>query len=176
MLNNYWTQFYKTHRRQKESSFARLVEETISTGSVLVDLGCGDGRDTVFFTEQGIVATGVDKATTGESVSHYIKNNTSPEYVYTRFFWHSIQRKDQLAILKWTKGTLFIEARTTEDKKRSKTFRKHKRYYVDIVNLLKDLKDNGFQITSLCEGTGFAKFKKEDPHLVRLIAKKQRKD
>jgi hypothetical protein len=63
-----------------------------------------------------------------------------------------------------------IEARTTEDKKRNHIYT-HKRNYVNVPQLVQDLKDNGFQIIRLEEGE-FSPFKNENPHLVRVIAKK----
>lgn len=120
---------------------------------------------------------GVDSAGQGPSiitqdVNEYIKNTPCPPVVYTRFFWHSIDRDTQLAILKWVKGILLIEARTTDDSKTSKMFGEHYRNYVSVPQLVNDLKDHGFEITSLCEGRDLAKFKNENPHVVRAVVKK----
>ncbi len=170
-----WESFYKTEHNFKNSTFSDFVFEQIK-GDSLVELGCGDGRDLKFFIKNGINACGIDKAFEGRNITKqdvldFIKNNNSPEYVYTRFFWHIVNRDIQLEILKWVKGTLFIEARTAEDRPLN-LFTKHKRYLINVSQLVKDLKDNGFQITYLHEGRGLSVLKGEDPYLVRIVAKK----
>lgn len=169
MQNKYWKDFYKTAEVLPPSSFAEWSAPLMK--SEVVELGCGNGRDLRYFLEKGIKATGVDSAF-GEDVEEYIKKHKSPEYVYTRFFWHSINRELQKKILKWTKSYIFIEARTTEDRDRPKVFGDHTRHFVHIGNLLTDLYKNGFVIVEFKEGTGLSPFKDEDPYLVRVFAKK----
>lgn len=168
---NYWEQFYKKNLTLQPSSFAKYVLPQIS--GKLIDLGCGNYRDTNYFVFNKIDAVGIDEVH-GEqdSVERYMVENKSPRNVYARFFWHSIGRELQLAILGWTSNFIFIEARTTDDKLSPKVFKKHERNFVDVAQLVNDLKNNGFQIIKLEEGRGFSKFKGEDPHLVRVIAKK----
>lgn len=172
----YWEGFYKTKRKFKASTFAEWVRPFVQGD--LVDIGCGQGRDVHYFLENGVRAGGIDEAFENEfiiktSVLDYMKKAESPRNVYARFFWHAIDRKEQLAILKWTKNFIFIEARTTDDKYKPKVFEKHSRNFVDVGQLVKDLKTNGFRIVRLEEGTGYSKYKGEDPFLVRVVAKKQ---
>lgn len=169
MNKKYWKQFYEKALTLEPSSFAKFCLPYVKGD--LIDLGCGNYRDTNYFLFHKINVDGIDEVY-GQKVEDYIKQNKSPKNVYARFFWHSIPRELQLAILKWTSGYVFIEARTTEDQLRPKVFAKHERNFVDVGQLAKDLKDNGFQIIKLEEGTGFSKFKGEDPFLVRVIAKK----
>lgn len=174
MNKKYWEKFYKKYPEKKPSSFAKFVLPHIE--GTLVDLGCGNGRDLMFFLSRKIKAHGVDESFKNKyivqsPVSKYMKVRKSPENVYTRFFWHAITKKEQLEILKWVKGMIFIEARTTEDRKLAKVFSPHKRNYVNVKSLVKDLKTNGFQILRLEEGY-FSPYKGENPHLVRVIAKK----
>lgn len=175
MSTVYWEKFYKQKLKFKASPFAQWVRPFIHGD--IVDIGCGNGRDLHYFLENGFRAGGIDEAFENEfiiktSVQEYMKAAESPKCVYTRFFWHAIDRKTQLAILKWTKDTIFIEARTTEDKFKPKVFAKHERNFVDTAQLVKDLKHNGFKIMRLEEGTGFSKYKGEDPFLVRVVARK----
>ena len=120
--------------------------------------------------------SGVDSAFENElikkqDVGKYIKENKSPKYVYTRFFWHAIERKLQLEILKWVSDYILIEARTTEDT--PVLYTNHDRNFVNVAQLVKDLKDNEFEIVYLHEGRGLSRYKNEDPHLVRCVAYKK---
>lgn len=169
MNREYWIKYYKKHKMKEPSSFARFVKPWVE--GLLVDLGCGDGRDLDYFDHNGIICFGADQVK-GSPIEDLIKYTTSPSYVYARFLWHAIDRKLQLAILKWTKHYIFIEARTTEDKDTKKIFKYHKRNYVNVSQIVKDLKDNGFEIEYLKEGRGLAVYKTEDPHIIRIIAKK----
>lgn len=47
------------------SSFAREVAAMLPPGARLLDLGCGEGRDSVFFATQGFEVVGVDASRAG---------------------------------------------------------------------------------------------------------------
>ncbi|MFQ5827898.1 MAG: class I SAM-dependent methyltransferase [Candidatus Methylomirabilia bacterium] len=47
------------------SSFARRVAELAAPGGRVLDLGCGEGRDSVFFAAHGLDVTGVDASRAG---------------------------------------------------------------------------------------------------------------
>ncbi len=173
----YWDKFYEKYKEDGPSSFAVEVLFALNSKDKVVDLGCGNGRDVYFFRDNEVSATGVDESfesrcITKDTISNYMSTTKSPKHVYTRFFWHAIPREEQLKVLDWVSEWIYIEARTTEDQKRYHKFTKHYRNYVSVPRLVKDLKDNGFQIVRLEEGTGFSKFKGEDPHLVRVVARK----
>lgn len=174
MNKEFWTDYYKKEKIKEPSSFAEFCVDKIDGD--LVDVGCGDGRDLYFFKKEGIQAHGVDGSNEDigiikQNILSYIRANKSPENVYARFFWHAITREEQLEILRWTKNRIFIEARTKKDKPKN-IIGRHKRNMVDVNRLVKDLKDNGFEILHLEDGYGFSPFRGEDPHLVRVIAEK----
>lgn len=171
-MNNkkYWKEFYQKNTIEEPSSFAEYILPLVK--GELIDLGCGNYRDTNFFLFNKIDADGIDEVH-GYKVEDHIKKNKSPNNVYARFFWHAIDRPLQLKILKWTKKFIFIEARTTEDAKRLKMAKPHQRNYVNVAQLVSDLKANKFTIISMEEGTGLSPYKKEDPFLVRIIARKE---
>jgi len=175
MNKEFWENHYKKYKQTEPSSFAQFIVDDVK-GS-LVDIGCGDGRDLYYFKRKGIQAHGVDESNEDlfiirQNILDYIKEQPSPDNVYARFFWHAIDRTEQLAILDWTKKYLFIEARTTEDKPKN-VIGRHRRKLVDTKRLRKDLLDRGFIIKYFYEGTGLSPYRGEDPHLVRIIAEKQ---
>jgi hypothetical protein len=171
---DYWKQFYNKKITNKPSNFAVFCSNIID-GS-LIDLGCGNCRDTNYFKGLGILAVGIDNANTEKDVirvdiSAYIKEMESPKYVYSRFLWHSINEELQDEILKWTADYIMIETRTDKDIPLD-LFGKHRRNLTNVNELIKKLIDNKFEILFLRQGTGLSKFKKEDPHTLWLIARK----
>jgi len=173
----YWEAFYKKNTVLGPSSFATFVLPFLK--GTTVELGCGNGRDTHFFAQNKVDILGVDSAFEGrgivqEDVFSFIQREVSPDYVYTRFFWHSIDWETQLEILKWTKDYIFIEARTTKDIQTTKVHGGHQRNYVDIQQLEADLLGEGFTIEHMEYGYGLSVYQDEDPHLVRIIARKKK--
>ncbi len=66
-MRNPWPRVYRKGGYTwgtEESSFAREVAGYLTGGRVL-DLGCGEGRDAVFFAKQGFEVTGVDISQAG---------------------------------------------------------------------------------------------------------------
>lgn len=167
----HWKEFYAAKKlTTKPSSFTQFVFPYLKGGE-LIELGCGNCRDLNYFKSNGIQATGIDEAL-GTKVEDYIRQNRSPKYVYTRFFWHAIPTHTQYQILDWAEKYIFIEARTTEDENKLKHFKPHLRNYVNVSKLVVELKSFGYEIVHLEEGIGFSPFKEEDPHLVRVVAKR----
>ena len=60
--NDYWNNFYKTNGVvNKPSLFAQYVEENhFEPGKTLLELGCGNGRDAIFFAEKGKRVSALD--------------------------------------------------------------------------------------------------------------------
>lgn len=178
MKNNlkYWKKFYRKAEVLPHSPFAEWAL-THMNGS-FVELGCGNGRDLNYFLAKGLKGIGVDSAYEDDNIAKmdivaYMKRNKSPDNVYTRFFWHAIDRPLQLKILQWASGNLFIEARTTLDMDRKKVFGQHARNYIDPEQIQLDLDEYGFEMVDGEMGTGLSKYKGEDPHLIRIFAKKK---
>lgn len=114
--------------------------------------------------------------------SKIIKNKFS---IYSRFTWHSINEKSENTLLKkLIKNSnfeyIFIETRSDKDglcgigKEISKNefITDHYRRFINKNSLVKKIKKN-FEIIYLKESTGFSIFKKENPCLIRLIAKRK---
>lgn len=174
MNKEFWDEHYKHFFFKEASSFAEFVLPFIR-GSV-VEIGAGDGRDIEFFLQRDITIIGVDQSNDSPSIirsdaTSFMKKNSPAQNTYTRFFWHATDRDVQLEVLRWVRGRLFIEARTTEDRPKN-LFGEHKRNLVEPGRLLKDLGDHGFKILYLHQGKGLSRYKDEDPHLIRVIADK----
>jgi tellurite methyltransferase len=58
----YWNEFYKQVILQDESSFCGLVKKMIGTDTVILDIGCGSGRDTYSFAKDGYEVIGLDRS------------------------------------------------------------------------------------------------------------------
>ena len=59
----YWADYYAHHVHGDASSFARFVHDRVGPGPVtVIDIGCGDGRDSIFFATRGRKVLGLDRA------------------------------------------------------------------------------------------------------------------
>lgn len=146
----YWNDYYKNRKEiEPPTEFAKSVsdfildeckkEESILTEKKLMDIGCGNGRDSRYFAGLGLNVIGVDAAK--EAISElseefdnsnitfvcddFVKSKTlyqiGYDYCYSRFSLHAISAKQQHILLKniYTclkkSGLLFIEVRGISD-------------------------------------------------------------
>ncbi len=59
----YWNNYYSQRLADETPSpFARYVMDMVEKGESLVDLGCGNGRDSLYFYRNGIAVTAMDKS------------------------------------------------------------------------------------------------------------------
>ncbi len=63
--SSYWDEEPTTIAKRFVEYLPTLKEAFPSERIRIVDLGCGDGRDAIFFAQQGIEVTGVDSSPTG---------------------------------------------------------------------------------------------------------------
>lgn len=125
-LKSFWEDYYSKPASQnvysdQPSNFALLMADQSSRNSRILEFGCGNGRDTLYFCKQGFSVFAVDYAQSAirsvgeaaasqrlscrlgllnvtnipESVSFASQNRESLEIVYARFFVHGI---DDLAL------------------------------------------------------------------------------
>lgn len=139
----YWNEYYKVieHRKNEPSQFANtiLTEYIDDTNKSLIDLGCGNGRDSLFFAEQGLRVIGIDASDVAitflkernlldnvyficdDFVNSSILYQNEVDYVYSRFTMHAITYESQKKVLKnvykalKVGGNFFVEARTVND-------------------------------------------------------------
>ncbi|MDD3138665.1 MAG: adenylyl-sulfate kinase [Lachnospiraceae bacterium] len=137
----YWNNYYANKQSQiiKPSLFAECCVKHMEKGKSLLDLGCGNGRDSVFFIESGLIVTGID--TSEEAIRNlqkiYEKDNhlficddfttadavyqKQYDYCYSRFTLHAISDSQEKRLLDNVYTTLckggkfLIEARSVND-------------------------------------------------------------
>jgi len=141
MDKTYWENYYKEHNRPAAPSlFAEaILKEYVSPGFRLVELGCGNGRDSVFFAQNGVIVCGVDQVDAevkflNDTYAHDQLGFVAGDFtrldlggafdcVYSRFTLHSVSEEDELRVLEWAyhhlnDGGLFcIEVRSANDPK-----------------------------------------------------------
>jgi SAM-dependent methyltransferase len=144
--NAYWNRFYSQAHEELEapSSFARHVVDdlgVVPAGTRLFELGCGNGRDALFFASRGVRVTGCDRSQVAvetlrsrldlarfEHEPQFVAadfleldlayRGPAPNVVYSRFTLHAVPAKVQAAALRWARrvlapgGKLLIEVRS----------------------------------------------------------------
>ena len=134
---NYWNNYYsKKQQNRQPSLFAQYILENylVDEKPSLIELGCGNGRDSIYFGERGLNVVAIDQA---EKEIDFLQNKFSEvknlefklgdftdlenekiyDIVYSRFTLHSINSVQQNRVLNWSynqlnKGGLFcIEVR-----------------------------------------------------------------
>lgn len=137
--NLYWNKFYMSgNGENKPTLFAEYVSEYLQEGKKIVDIGCGNGRDSVYFMEKGmdVYAVDISEAATGNLAEkygekiHVVNENfvkmlgqyhNEFDYLYSRFTIHAISEEEQRNLLVNAyealkpKGFLFIEVRCKLD-------------------------------------------------------------
>lgn len=205
MKKYYWDYFYKKKNSPtKETTFAKFSIKKIKKLNIKIfDIGCGNGRDTIFFNKEGLDCVGLDKSSEvieknkknynnfsdkffKKNFCNFFKNKIKePFIVYSRFTWHSINYIDEKKLLSFLKKNknlkfLFIETRTINDGiyGKGKMLGKHEyvtthyRRFIDPKDLKKKL--SGFlKIIYINESKNLAKLKKENPCVIRIIAKRK---
>lgn len=140
--SDFWNTFYKQKKTSisKESLFARFVQKYVQSGKTLVDIGCGNGRDSIYFNNHGLNVIGIDGSTAAfkllqnkqtESLSFILGNfindsrifDTPIDYYYSRFTLHTINEASEDILLTnifnnlQKGGFFFLEVRSINDEK-----------------------------------------------------------
>lgn len=138
--SDYWNKYYKEHLAPEEPSlFAKWVAEDIRTSTNLLELGCGNGRDSLYFYSKGINVTAVDASshTIEQLREKYAEDNIcficddfvcastifsgQYDYCYSRFSLHAINELQETEVIKnvykvlKTGGKFYIEVRSIND-------------------------------------------------------------
>jgi len=124
--HSYWEVFYKKQRNQfPPSQFAAFIANEFKDHPLFIDIGCGNGRDSLFFSYLGHDVVGIDKSSaaiefcnsqmmsTNKRMSTFINSDICDleshdtlfeslklvkKVIYSRFFIHAIQedKEDEL--------------------------------------------------------------------------------
>lgn len=136
----YWNEYYKKNIAPSEpSKFAKDILKYLQSGKKLIELGCGNGRDAIFLSNNKIDVVAVDQC---ESSINNLKSSVSSDnidfvaddfietkllekesfdYVYSRFTLHSISEEQENKLINRVyealkkDGLLLIEVRSVKD-------------------------------------------------------------
>jgi len=136
----YWAQYYKKKVTvNNPSPFAEYCLSKFISGNKLLEIGCGNGRDAKYFSENGINVVALDKSEGAIEICKqgdhadtlkYVCCETSDvqkyqsgkyDYIYSRFSLHAMTETEELSSLKSafellkSNGNLFIECRSIKD-------------------------------------------------------------
>lgn len=138
---NYWNDIYGGSIILCEPSpFAKsVISDILIRGGNVLDLGCGNGRDSLFFAKNGLKVTGIDASdiTIKKLRDRYSESNAificddfvkckavfrvMYDSIYSRFTLHAISEKQETELLDNIKSSLkangrfYIEARSVHD-------------------------------------------------------------
>lgn len=199
---NYWNNFYeKKLAVDTPSPFAVFVcEKYLPQNAALLELGCGNGRDCLFFHSKGIKITAIDAAEVainelknlkiananfvcGNFVDSKIIYSQRYDFCYARFSLHAITESQENILLRNVAqvlaGKFFIEVRSVNDElcgkgeqvgKNSFIYNGHFRRFIDRGELEENLLAKKFKIVYSEESREFAPFENEKPSVIRIIA------
>ena len=201
----YWEQYYSarsTPARRLPSQFATFVAGELDRPHRVVELGCGDGRDALFFASYGHDVVGVDASQAAIEVctraaaaldetatfvvaridqpdlAARVKGTSGPRVVYARFFLHAITEPEEESLLDLASAIaeagdlLAVEYRTIRDSSGAKVTAEHYRRFVVPASFEARALGRGFDVVYAVEGFGFAKYRQDDAYVARTVFRK----
>ena len=199
MNKGYWEKYYRGLLIPEPSDFAVFCLEHIkATEGGLVEIGCGNGRDSFYFAKHGIKTVAVDQSRIAIGVARAInpyhqilgftENDISERTfglitpalhcLYLRFVLHALGKKEQEKLYKLLETSvshgprsIFIETRSDKDQLTYSD--DHERRFTNKDELIEVMENRlGFQTLFCQEGRGFAKTENEDPIVIRYIGER----
>ena len=204
MEKKYWNNFYNGQTKISAIDFPSqfalfvlpdLIERKANT---LFDLGCGNGRDTSYFSKFIKNVYGFDAS--DSAISQANKSSTKEIYhvadltngdlsknfskvvdvhtvFYSRFFLHALTNDEiksfvhNISRLMPTDSYFYIEFRTCSDRHGSKITDKHYRNYIE-TDKFEILVAPYFHVEYKVSGLGMAKYRNDDAFIARYILKR----
>lgn len=188
-----WNAYYRAGKAPATpSAFAQAVEPLLKRHSSILDVGCGNGRDSVYFRQMGHEPIGVDRSRAAiqaalatdppgvifkpysavDALGHFRYWDT----IYMRWLLHATPFAD--VILKLAScslapgGILAIEARSAQGEHPDD----HARWPVDPDALRENLGRLGLTVELLSESTDFSPVGDDRPLLLRCLARLNTED
>jgi tellurite methyltransferase len=204
----YWDAYYAKSKSVPSwpSQFACFTLEEIheiSTDSpTIIDIGCGNGRDSFFFAKSGIPVIGLDgskqivKANNAAAADNtkFIHCNfndigsvnaaidslksLSNLVIYSRFFIHAIDgHAEDMVVrlcgeLRQECSLAAFEFRIKGDEEGTKETAKHFRRFQNHTGFIAKFEKQGFRKIYEITGKGYAKYKNDDALVCRLLFKR----
>ncbi len=199
----FWKEYYKKNPNPIEAStFAHFCIGFLREDKKLIELGCGNGRDSIYFAENNINVTAIDQIEeeidylnqkySSDNIKFVVadftnlKKDTKYDYIYSRFTLHSITEDREKYLFKWIEsqlnddGLFLLEVRSINDpmfKKgerisENENFTTHYRRYLDLEKTIEKLEKYGLKIIYKLESNGLSVYNDDDPMLIRIVAKK----
>ena len=202
--NIYWQRFYKNKKFNKEinfpSQFSIFTLSQKQKNKVLIEFGCGNGRDASYMCKY------YDKIYAFDISERAIKNNKNKfkklknlnfsvcdvtknfnsinlkklkKNIYARFFLHTLNDTEIKMFVKLVSKILnknekiFLEYRTHLDKNKKKIFKNHYRNFLNPIKIINIFKKEKMKNIYSINGYGLAIFNDEDPHVSRQIFEKK---
>lgn len=180
-MNNdeYWKKFYKNGSLMQPSSFAIFCASIFTRYKHIIDLGCGNKRDSNFFVNKGFNVTSVDPngLMTLKVNAEHIKYDENT-IVYARFFFHAIPKRIENKIINNIiegGADLYAEFRISESmfdgEKYQSPDNTHYRRLINPKKFVQKLQDNGYQVNYT--QSRFSPYKGDNPMLGRIVAYKK---
>ena len=144
-LVHYWDEYYKKDAAPSfPSPFAEYVANKLSTQQNILEIGCGNGRDSKYFSSKGHHVTGLDRSREAIELCKNLYSDESIEFffgtitditkthkkkydlVYSRFVIHAMSLKEEIVNLRMSykllnkNGQFFVECRSINDPLSSK--------------------------------------------------------
>lgn len=201
--SKYWDGFYKSQEIMKNellpSQFAVFFLNEIGHDKLnIIDIGCGNGRDSFMFSNFNHNVIGIDGSTEAisfcesrnangtqfiesaiddlkliDQIKSCLKENST--VIYSRFFLHAINEKSQSSFFETSRKLLkegeclFVEFRTNKDKYQKKMTQEHYRRFINPIKFIESALGFSFRVVYFVEGYGLAKYKDDDAHVARFI-------
>lgn len=199
----YWNEYYKDAAQSLESPFAAFVNEKIPDRQTMLEVGCGNGRDSQFFARNNHNVVAIDRSDSAivqcrSSFSELnirfecglisdISNLCNIDVVYSRFVIHAMPLQEELDLIDEVHrvlkkgGLFFIECRSINDDmfrdgeilSPTERINGHYRRFIILDELVERLENVGLKVTYQIEDRGLAIHRSEDPVVIRVIAEKR---
>ena len=175
----YWQDFYSRDHILAPSDFCLfLLENYDISNKEIVDICCGNGRDTYALGIAAKKAIGVDFANepvneigvefVQSDINDYLSDKSDLS-IYSRFGFHAFDEQTENCVIDSAKE-LYLEFRSDKD---NQFVDDHYRKLIKGNGFLNKLIDKDFTIRYFVESKGLAVYKTFDPYIIRVICRRK---